>query len=120
MKTNINLCFCLLLSSCSFPPYKIDIQQGNDVDEYELSQVKLGLTKRQVSHLIGNPPITDPFHQNRWDYLYTMDGERLHSHRIVLLFNEEDRLVRIDGDAKSDTSIIKSRKSVTVDVPEED
>ena len=59
----------LLLNGCA---YKIDIQQGNPVSLETLDKVKLGMDHDQVRSILGSPLLTDPFHQDRWDYYYSM------------------------------------------------
>ncbi len=58
-----------LLSACSI--YKIDIQQGNVIEQQQLDSVQAGMTQRDVIKILGNPLVKDPFHNNRWDYYYS-------------------------------------------------
>ena len=91
----------LALAGCSFPGvYKIDIQQGNVVTQDMIDQLRPGMTRRQVRFIMGNPLLTDTFHTNRWDYLYSLQpggGER-QQERVSLIFNESDQLVSLSGD----------------------
>ncbi len=65
--------FAIALSGCV---YKIDIQQGNEITSEMVSKLELGMTKRQVTRILGLPLITDPFHKDRWDYYYSLrDGK---------------------------------------------
>lgn len=50
--------------------YRANISQGNIVEEEDLDQVEIGMTRNQVRFLLGTPMIDDPFHQDRWDYVY--------------------------------------------------
>jgi outer membrane protein assembly factor BamE len=50
--------------------YRANISQGNIVEEEDLDQVEIGMTRNQVRFLLGTPMVDDPFHQNRWDYVY--------------------------------------------------
>ena len=50
--------------------YRANISQGNIVEEEDLDQVELGMTRSQVRFLLGTPMIDDPFHADRWDYVY--------------------------------------------------
>ena len=52
--------------------YTMDIQQGNLLDEESIGQVELNMTSSQVKFLLGTPIIQDSFHQNRWDYFYSV------------------------------------------------
>ena len=51
--------------------YKIDVQQGNEITPQMVSQLQIGMSKREVSQLLGFPLINDPFHKDRWDYFYS-------------------------------------------------
>lgn len=99
--TSLSLTGLLALAGCSFPGvYKIDIQQGNVVTQDMIDQLRPGMTRRQVRFIMGNPLITDTFHANRWDYLYSIQpggGERLQE-RISVNFNADDQLVGLSGD----------------------
>ncbi|MGR9052501.1 MAG: outer membrane protein assembly factor BamE, partial [Gammaproteobacteria bacterium] len=67
----------LLLSGCTtvmenLPGvYKLDIQQGNIIDQEVIDQLRPNMSKRQVLYVIGSPMLIDVFHQQRWDYLYS-------------------------------------------------
>jgi len=91
----------LALAGCSFPGvYKIDIQQGNVVTQDMIDQLRPGMTRRQVRFIMGNPLLTDTFHADRWDYLYSLQpggGER-QQERIAVIFNGNDQLVSLSGD----------------------
>jgi outer membrane protein assembly factor BamE len=96
----------LLLAGCGLPralgiaPYKIEIQQGNFISQETMSQLKEGMSKDQVRQIMGTPLLTDIFHAERWDYLYlrhTADGRK--EQRGLILFFEDGKLARIDGDA---------------------
>jgi outer membrane protein assembly factor BamE len=94
-KVLISIAALLLLASCSV--YKLEIQQGNALDEKSVSELKLGMDRRQVSFLLGTPTIADPFHKDRWDYLYEhwVDGARV-EHKHLALFFENNLLTRIE------------------------
>lgn len=79
--------------------YKVDVHQGNLLDEASVEQLKPGLTKRQVHALLGSPMIADPFHQSRWDYMATAArrGSDPEIKNLVLTF-DGDALATIEGD----------------------
>ncbi|MCQ2995790.1 outer membrane protein assembly factor BamE [Pseudomonas phytophila] len=99
--TSFTLVGLLALAGCSFPGvYKIDIQQGNVVTQDMIDQLRPGMTRRQVRFIMGNPLLTDTFHADRWDYLYSLQpggGER-QQERVSLIFNGNDQLVSLSGD----------------------
>ena len=59
-----------VLAGSSGCVYRPNISQGNIVEEEDLDQVKVGMTRNQVRFLLGTPMVADPFHQDRWDYVY--------------------------------------------------
>lgn len=83
----------------SIKPYKMDIQQGNVVTSKMMMQLRPGMTKSQVRFIMGTPLIVDPFHADRWDYLYRMQkGGKLIEQRHVILDFENDKLKGVRGD----------------------
>lgn len=93
----------LLLASCSWlMPHKVEIRQGNLISPEMLARVKVGMTQTQVKAVLGNPLINDPFHANRWDYVYrfTQEGKLVEEKRLTLYF-ENDNLQRIENAAPS-------------------
>ncbi|AXP06971.1 MULTISPECIES: outer membrane protein assembly factor BamE [Pseudomonas] len=114
----------LALAGCSFPGvYKIDIQQGNVVTQDMIDQLRPGMTRRQVRFIMGNPLLTDTFHADRWDYLYSLQpggGER-QQERISVIFNSNDQLVSLSGDfmpgVSRDEAIMGKDSGTTVTDP---
>jgi outer membrane protein assembly factor BamE len=89
--------------------YKQNVQQGNAHEQEDLDQIQLGMTKKQVSYLLGTPAIADPFHQDRWDYISMLSrrgGEPVR--RLVTLRFENDVLVATDGIGDSTGGDIKA------------
>jgi len=91
-----------LLAGCSnfkIGPHRIDVQQGNALDQDNLARLKTGLSRSQVRFLLGTPLIVDPFRDDRWDYVYVFHkAGRLTEQKRVSLFFEGDLLARIEGD----------------------
>ena len=69
-KWTVLLCMAIALAISSGCVYRANIAQGNLIKEEDLDQVELGMTKNQVRFLLGTPLIDDPFHAQRWDYVY--------------------------------------------------
>ena len=61
------LLLTLALSACV---YRLDIKQGNFLKPSMIAEVKPGMTEAQVRFVLGPPMIRDPFHPDRWDYVY--------------------------------------------------
>jgi outer membrane protein assembly factor BamE len=86
-----------LMVGCSI--HRIDIQQGNVLDDAAVAKVQIGMTKTQVQFLLGTPLIADPFHKDRWDYFFSKrQGEKVLEQRHIALFFENDQLNKIDHD----------------------
>jgi len=60
-------CTLAMTSGCV---YRAAIAQGNLVEQEDLDQLEVGMTRSQVRFLLGTPMIDDPFHKSRWDYVY--------------------------------------------------
>jgi outer membrane protein assembly factor BamE len=79
--------------------HKIDIQQGNVVDQEMLDQLKPGMDKKQVKFIMGTPVLIDPFHNERWEYIYSFqEGGTVREQRHITLHFENDKLAYISGD----------------------
>jgi outer membrane protein assembly factor BamE len=96
------LTFCaslLIFQSGCIRPYKIDIQQGSVVSRDQVEQVKPGMSRREVRYVLGTPPIADPFHADRWDYVFSMrEGKKgeVQQRQFAVLF-DQDVVVSIEG-----------------------
>ena len=66
-----------------------------------LNRLEPGMSKQQVSLVMGTPLVVDPFHPDQWVYLYRLrkGGEAVEERRIELQF-QNDRLQRVTGDVK--------------------
>jgi outer membrane protein assembly factor BamE len=94
-RTSAALLLCLTLSACFIRPYKMDIQQGNAVEYAQLEKLKPSMTRSQVRYALGTPLVADPFHPDRWDYLYIERKKgRLVEYRRLTLFFDGDKLQR--------------------------
>jgi outer membrane protein assembly factor BamE len=79
-------------------PYKPDVIQGNVVTTEQMSQVKPGMSRAQVREALGSPLITDPFHNDRWDYIFTLKRQGFddQARSFVVVF-EKDAVQKIDA-----------------------
>lgn len=103
-------------------PYRIDVRQGNLVTQEMVAQLKPGLTRDQVRFVLGTPMLTDIFHANRWDYVYRLKtGEGEVQQRRLVVFFEDDKLVRLGGDVVGDPTVnagtIQKPAARVIDIP---
>ena len=98
------------LGSCSFSQlnlpelkiprvYKLSIQQGNVITQEMVDRLKPGMTRNQVEFVMGKPVLADPFKQDQWVYVYTLEVPDyfIQKFKMVLTF-EDDTLATIAGD----------------------
>jgi outer membrane protein assembly factor BamE len=88
------------LGNMDFPGvYKISIPQGNIITQGMVDQLRPGMTKRQVIFVMGTPLVRDPFHQDRWDYVYNFQpGGGIRGQERLSVFFVEDALTNFTGD----------------------
>ncbi len=91
-----------LIAGCSgvnIGPHRIDVQQGNALDQENVARLKPGLSRSQVRFLLGTPLVVDPFRTDRWDYVYVYyKAGKLAEQKRITLFFDGDTLARIEGD----------------------
>lgn len=63
---------CTAVSDLSIFPgvHKLDLQQGNIIDQEKLDQLQVGMSRAQAQFVMGTPLVADSFDLDRWDYLY--------------------------------------------------
>jgi outer membrane protein assembly factor BamE len=69
-------------------PYKIEVVQGNVITSEQAQLMKPGMNRAQVRDVLGTPLLSDVFHADRWDYVFTIrrQGTEPQSRRITVLF----------------------------------
>ena len=88
----------VVLTACN-PIYTLDIQQGNLFSKNLVDSLKPGMTKRQVTLVMGSPSIVNAFNPNRWDYISTLrKGNGRMEQKDLTLYFDGDSLSRIEGD----------------------
>jgi outer membrane protein assembly factor BamE len=78
--------------------YRVDIQQGNVIEQSMIDKLEPGMTRAKVKFIMGTPLLVDPFHSNRWEYIYSIEpGSGVRAQRHVTLFFNGDKLTHIEG-----------------------
>ena len=93
------------LSQLKFPElkiprvYKLSVQQGNVITQEMVDRLKPGMTRNQVEFVMGKPVLGDPFNDDQWVYVYTLEVPDYFNQvfKMVLAF-EDDTLATISGD----------------------
>jgi outer membrane protein assembly factor BamE len=95
----------------SFSPYKMEIRQGNYTTPEMRKKIKVGMSRQQVTSILGSPLVTDVFHANRWDYIYRFEekSKLVEQQRFTLHF-EGDFVKRIEDSQVADTPAVEAAK----------
>ena len=102
-KTLLNLALALGLgfavSACSNFIYRIDVPQGNFLEQKDINKLRVNMSKEQVLYVLGNPVAENSFEDNIWHYYYSLKGGRGENFQkqLVLTF-KEGRLNTMQGD----------------------
>jgi outer membrane protein assembly factor BamE len=90
----------LNLSAVASPVLYIpEVVQGNFISREQKEFLKPGLSRQQVKEVLGTPLVSSIFHDQRWDYVFTIrrQGVPPQSFSLSVWFNG-DLLERISGD----------------------
>jgi len=101
ISTVISIISCtVLLTACTdwLPTaHRLDLEQGNSIKLEQLEKIKTGMSKSEVRRIMGLPMISDPFHNQRWDYIYRyLPKSGFERKSLLTLEFENDVLVKID------------------------
>ncbi|MBQ8708766.1 MAG: outer membrane protein assembly factor BamE [Succinivibrionaceae bacterium] len=86
----------LLLAGCI---YRVDVPQGNYLEQDRVNLLRVNMTREQVRYVLGTPVTIDPFNKNRWNYVFLIqEGWDDPVQKNLFAVFEGDRLVDIQGD----------------------
>jgi len=87
----------ILSSGCA---YRVSLSQGNLLDQADIDQIEVGMTRGQIRFLLGTAMIDDPFHENRWDYIYYLRIGRQDAtyKRWISIYFDGDKVTEIITD----------------------
>lgn len=90
----------LLALATSACVYRVDVQQGNLLRTADIEGVQPGMTRSQVRFLLGTPVVEDPFHKDRWDYVYYLrrGASRTTEKRWLIVTFTDDKVKEIKLD----------------------
>lgn len=102
MKILAAIFLSVMLAGCSNWIYRIDVPQGNYLDQRDVAKLRVDMTKEQVKFVLGNPVVVDSFDRDTWYYVYNMKrgmekrGEDIRQ-ELILEFTD-GKLVSMNGD----------------------
>ncbi len=92
-----------MLTGCSLAEklvYRIDINQGNYVEQEAVDKLRFGMTKEQVRFVLGSPMLIENGRPDTWYYIYhhTKGHQDSIQRDLVVNFDEAGTLTDITGD----------------------
>lgn len=100
LKCLIAATLLLSLSACYHP----DIQQGNDLNDAQVKQLQIGMSRQQVFAILGEPVLNNLFDRDTLTYVYTNNPNRGKStERKVILRFKQNRLSDINDSGLKQT-----------------
>ena len=116
----VTLCSCQILfpESAAIHQHRLTVQQGSAIDETQVRELRVGLTRKQVLFLLGSPNVQDPFHPDRWDYPYYQERtspEGLSQLDRLTLEFENGLLVRVVRTIRIDSEVAALSGSREID-----
>lgn len=90
LKRLFPLALTLLLAGCFPGVYKIDVQQGNIVDQEDLELLTQTMRRQDVHQLLGTPLVQSSVRDDREHYLYTFqrEGGEIRRQRITVHYQD--------------------------------
>ncbi len=98
MKKILFIIISLLIYSCSNTNlYKVTITQGTVFAQEDIDKLEIGMTKDQVSFVMGQPSFENFFEKNVWNYIYKITtGDNVDMEKKVkLIFDEKNLLSEV-------------------------
>ena len=91
------------LTACSSWVYRIDIPQGNFLEQKDIDKLRIAMTKEQVKYVLGSPVASNAFDDNTWHYFYALkSGQGKDFEKRLIVEFKDNKLADIKGDfAKS-------------------
>jgi len=93
----------LSITGCSSWIYRMDISQGNYLEQTDIDKVEIGMTKEQVKFILGSPIVNDAFDDNTWYYVYRFisgSNQAQNSGKDYIVTFADDKVTSVDLQVK--------------------
>mgnify|MGYP001096241840 CR=1 FL=1 len=91
----------LSVSACSSWVYRIDVPQGNYLEQKDIDKLQIAMTKEQVKFILGSPVVEDTFNKNIWHYVYRFKSGKsteFDTQKKFIITFEDNKVVNAEGD----------------------
>ena len=87
-----------MLSCSNASIYRVSITQGTVFKQEDINRLEIGMTKDQVTYVMGQPSFENFFEKNIWNYFYQIkSGDTIElERRLKLVFDDENLLSEIN------------------------
>jgi outer membrane protein assembly factor BamE len=87
------------MSRDSFKPYVPEVVQGNFVSDEQRQALRPGMPRAQVRDILGTPLIASLFHEDRWDYAFSIERQGVAPQNLRLtVYFKGDVLEQVESD----------------------
>jgi len=88
----------------------MEIRQGNYLTPEMRQKIKVGMSRQQVTSVLGSPLVSDVYHANRWDYIYRFEekSKLVEQQRLTIYFAGEF-VTRIEDSQSAESPTNQSR-----------
>ncbi|MFB6421672.1 MAG: outer membrane protein assembly factor BamE [Candidatus Malihini olakiniferum] len=97
----ITVVFVIVLTSgCSILNklvYRLDINQGNYLAPEDVAKIHTGMTKQQVSYILGSPMMQDSFGSDTWFYIFRQQSghKTVEQQTLTMTFSKDGALTNM-------------------------
>lgn len=109
MKYALLVGIALVAVGCSkFSMHRVDVIQGNYIEQTRLDNLKLGMTKPEVQLLLGTPLVLDVYDPDVWYYVFfhsDSDGAVKRERTLKLHFDQNGRYQFLEDDSAADVPV---------------
>lgn len=79
--------------------YRMDIPQGNYLEQRDIDKLRIGMSKEQVQFVLGDAVASSAFSEDTWYYLYKLNpGQGEPFRRQLVLEFDDSKLLSMTGD----------------------
>lgn len=101
------------LAGCSWTNklvHRIDINQGNYIDQNAVEELKFGMSKEQVKFLLGQPMLIESGYPNTWYFVQWLKPghEKAKQKELILSFDDTNLLLNMEGDFELGTKFFEA------------